>query len=406
VTIGCAVALFGTSACTSSNLPANGQPDDGGGGEAGVLDVYTLPPRDAGPDTVDSAPPYDAGPVVPDTACGDAGGVRATVYSSGAKAGAFNALGTLGSRRVAQSSADQGFVLLDTAGTNASATPTALGTDVNRIATDGTTLGVAGVTLPQVLFQRYDAFGAALGDGGAVVLASDQLQGIAVGQSAGTFLVTWATPNGVYARGIDAIGQPAGPAFALDSTGQANLTASIVADNGGFAVLWAGYASQGGGIVVRTALSKASTTAMTSTHDISALNRARSVIQLVKTPTGYAAILDEPSFAPDPSRIRLLLLDANGAPTIDPPILGGAVRSYGLAAQGAELGVLAQRADGTLAFRPFAANGAPLGSWQCIGAAPQLTKIAALDVDGAGYAAIYGATDGTVMLARFDHLGQ
>lgn len=389
-------------ACSSSNAPA--------GSSSGTTGDAFVEPREASVNDAarEGATDVDAGPVVPDTACGVAGGTRATL-NAGGTAPLFDALGTVGARRVAQGAGDEGFVLLDVSGANASAAPVVLGLDLNHIATGGSVLGVVGVTLPDIFFQRYDATGAVVGGGPALQLGSDPSSEVFVGQSAGAFLTVWSDTQGVTARGVDAAGALAGPAFALDAAKQENFTASVVSSGSSFAVLWVGYTfTSPGHTLIRTVFATASTTAAIATHDISANDQARTVVQLVKTPTGYAALVDDPGGPPDNTgRTRLLLLDANGNVTNAPsPFLAGAVRGLGLAAQGGELGVVVERTAQTVGFRPFDANAAPLGPWVCLGSTAPSMNSAAIDADGAGYAVTFGSgANHAASLARFNRLG-
>ena len=402
-------ASVGLGACSSSSGPAAAG-SSGSSGSSGGLDG-SLNPNDASANgDADASSGGDGGPVVPDTACGAAGGSRATVYPGGAQAPLYEAMGTVGARRAAQVYGGAGFVLFDADGKSPSAQPIVLGADLNRIARSGTVLGVVGATLPEILFQRYDTSGAVVGGGAALSLGSGPSGDVTIGQSGGAFLSVWSGAQGVTARGVDAAGQLAGPAFALDPVAQQNFTASVVSAGGSsFGVLWVGYTfTSPGHTLIRTAFATASATGVTATKDISADDQSRGVVQLVKTPTGYAALLDEPAGAPDfTPRTRLLILDESGNVMVSPPpILAGAVRGLSLAAQGTELGVVVERASQTVAFRPFDASAKPLGPWVCLGSTAPSLNAAAVDADGAGYAVIFGSTNRSVVLARFDRLGK
>ncbi len=395
-------ASLAVGACSSSS----GVASSGGvfTGDAAV-EPREASVREGGADAAGS----DAGPVIPDTACGAAAAAPVTLYPGSPTTPQFDAIATLGPRRVAQAAGDEGFVLFDTNGGNPSAAPIALGTDLNRIATGGSVLGVVGVTLPDIFFQRYDTGGALVDAGAPLALGSDPSREVAIGQSGGAFLAVWSGAGGVTARGVDTAGQLAGPAFALDTASQQNFTASVVSSGSSFAVLWVGYTfTSPGHTLIRTAFATASTTAKVAAHDISADDRARNIIQLVKTPTGYAALVNEPAGAPDfTAHTRLLILDEAGNLTVNPPpSLAGAVRGLGLAVQGSELGVIVERAAQTVAFRPFDANAKPLAPWVCLGSTAPIVNAAGIDTDGAGYAVIFSTTNRAVALARLDRLGK
>ncbi len=342
---------------------------------------------------------------VPDTACVARGGSTVELYPSDPYAPLFGRLESVGSRRVTGNALGiEGMVTFDADGANASSPPTAIGNG-NRFASEGSTIGITALDGTNVIYQRYDAQGAAVGSelslGTAPVAKLPQ-----IGGGEGEALVVWADGDSLLARGIDTNGAAAGPEFSFGAnTYDDHLSVAIAHRSGGFAVAWAGdytagtYATR----FVRTTATglEGASTGFTTGTDPLVVNR------LVKTPTGYAVLMTGPLPNVEPF---VVLLDEQGQATGPAYKLLGAHFAWDIAAQGTELGVLAGRATGEPEFRPFDASMAPLGSWVCLDVPGDITDRGGIDANGTGYAVVYYRPElpvpqGKEIFAVFDHLG-
>jgi hypothetical protein len=387
--IGTAASCGSSSGSLAGGVPLEGGPlAEAGAGEGGEV-----------------GPPPGPTPLtdIADTPCTPAGGTRATVIAAGPNVPSFDALGAAGAagaRWAAQGSGDEGIVFFDVDGANAGA-PVTVGPDANRMAGGGALVGVVGETAGAVTFARFDATGKPA-DAVPAAIANEKIHDLAVGRSGDMFAVLWAGASGVNVRAIDTNGG-VGPAFQLGAAEELSFSGAVAAgaSPGNFAVLWRGTAEPAHVTFVTT-----SATAVTLSKDVisgaagALFNR---VDQLVKTPTGYAALLETTD-----GTAWLVLIDSSGT-YVRPHALRGTVAGYGLAAQGSELGVVAKRADGSIELRTFASNAAPYGDWRCLdgppvdaGVSPRSAGIAA---DGAGYAVVYTAAGRAAILARVDRFG-
>jgi hypothetical protein len=102
-----------------------------------------------------------------------------------------------------------------------------------------------------------------------------------------------------------------------------------------------------------------------------------------------------------------MLLDGAGKATGTVRNFLGASVPFDIAAQGSEVGILAQRASGEVEFRPLAADGHPLGGWICLdGPSTDPFEFASIDTEqSTGYAVLYRTPGYAETLVRFDHLG-
>jgi hypothetical protein len=237
---------------------------------------------------------------------------------------------------------------------------------------------------------------------------------VGVGAGASGALVAWGAASGVRGRGVEGTAVAGAGPFDLaltDLTGELSL--SIVDEgNGLFAFAFSG---DNGGDVYQTVFGRATTTH--GAGDPVAVftgSTPRQVVQLAKTASGYALLIAAGGAQPFAG---LVLLDSLGGVTSIRRLLGTS-GALGLAVQGNELGVTAIRAtvndpEGGASFpvyapefRAFDPTGAPLGPWVCLAdATPNSAVDAVLTADGAGYAALMNASDGSAQLVRFDHLG-
>lgn len=370
----------------------------GAGGEAGAAGSGAPPTGELG---------AIAHVDVPDTPCVPRGGTTVELYPGEKSAPVFGKLARVGSRRVAGGGLGlPGFITFDESGDGASPLPAITMTGGNDdFASEGETIGQAGIDEGEILYQRYDDSGAPVGS--TVTLASNAGPfdpKIAGGD--GESLVVWGAGGALHARGINASGQPAGPAFSFGADSFETFLRVVIARRpGGFAVAWTGDAALNTYVtrVVRLTLTdvEGQVIDITTAHEWPELSR------LVKTPTGYAVLLTGPQPHHTP---YALLLDESGELASAAHRLDGAAWAADLATRGTELGVVANRITGEPEFRAFDADLSPLGAWVCLDGPGGGSDDAGLDTDGAGYAVVYRravdpAPDGMEIFARVDHLG-
>jgi hypothetical protein len=406
------VALtFVVAACgDDDNAPVANLGDGGPKQDVIVTDDAVLPP----PENVDggSFTLVDE----PDTPCPIRAAAPKTLYASSAGT-AISSLVAFGNRRIAQRY--DGFVLLDADGSNASAAP--LATSRAAAAFDGQSIVAAFDDGIGPFIQFFSATGAPSGTTSRAE-GFPQL-GIALSASNGSGLLVYATQAGVRGRGIG-VGNFAGEPFSVAGVAEVqDFTASIARDDkGNFGVAFAGTSFLGG-TGKRLAFVKTSTTARIATgYNLEVGEARRRVVQLVKRAGGYALLIE---YGKTP-QTHLVLLDEDGRLAGPVRRLVGSGSGFGLATSGGELGVLAMHdvvgtgtpsdagADGGggssikthVAFRPFGANGAPLGGWVCLeGPIKNFDAPAAILGDEQGYSVARNATDGSVVFDRFNTRG-
>jgi hypothetical protein len=152
------------------------------------------------------------------------------------------------------------------------------------------------------------------------------------------------------------------------------------------------------------ALAKATSAGLVgSVKTIASTTTQYQILRIVPTPAGYALLLG--IYAP--SSTFVVALDSTGAPSSVVHAFANASFGFDLAAQGGELGLLAQRSTQEVEFRPLGDDGAPLGGWVCLdGPSTNAFELASVDGDGtADYAVVYRTPANDETLVRFDHLG-
>lgn len=389
---------LGTTTGSSSSTGSAGGGGASGGGSTGAAGGGATETGELGPiEHVD----------IDDTPCVPAGGSAVALYPAATAAPVFGKLARIGSRWVTGGGIGlPGFVTFDADGSHADDLPATTLTGGNDdFTSEGDTIGQAGLDGSEIRYQRYSDAGQVLGS--SLTLSSDgtwvepRLAG-GDGQS----LVVWGSDGTLRARGVGPSGQLAGPAYDFGQGSFDSFLRVVVARRpGGFAVAWTGDSEidtfTTHFVLVTLTDTEGPEVEITAAHDWPELSR------LVKTPTGYALLLTGP--APDRAPY-VLLLDETGARSSAAHRLVGAVIGADLAAQGDELGVLANRATGEPEFRPLAADLSPLGPWVCLEGPSGGSDDAGLDADGAGYAAVVRrpldpAPDGLEIFTRFDRLG-
>ena len=392
---------------------SGGSPSPAAAADA-AADARTADDADGGPTADVFVPPpgVDAGlgvgvVDVDDTPCVAMGGTATTVFPARAALPGYRSLQATGGRRVADFASGAGFVTFDLDGMNPASVVANAPVPFGFVASTGNAFLLGGVG-SKVEVLPYDASGAAQGQ--PIPLSDETPTNLALAASATSALVAWSGANGLRGRGLEGAAPAGAGAFDLAITpfvGQ--LSVSVIDDkNGLFAYAFSG---DSGGAIYQTVFGRASTTERAGNpRAVLTGTTPRQVVQLAKTPHGYALLLQ----AGDPDRfVGLAILDLFGKVVVLRRLLG-ATSALSVAVQGEELGVTAIRREpqdgGAVLFAPefraFDGTGAPLAPWVCLGDLGGTSGVgAALDTDGAGYAALINAGDGSSVLARFDHLG-
>jgi hypothetical protein len=395
-------------ACSSSSAGVNAQ----------------TPPLDAGNLDVDldapvvgeaAAPPsgYDGGlglglADVADTPCSKRGGTLTPVIAANdasAAAPRWHNLHAFGSRLVADATDQSGFVVFDSSGANAKvvSSPLASGgttTLGNAIVGAGSADGLIAAAQP------FDSNGGAIGM--PIPVAGEDPEGLAIGSDGTTALMVWSNFQNLRARGVSAMGALGMGPYDLAVSAPVNdpsVAVSFVKQDL-YAVVFSGNDT---GTTYQTAFGRGSSTQRVG--DPSNLFRglvARTVVGLARTAKGFAlvvAVSDGPK-----TYGMLVLMDVGGHRTSAGLKLLGTIDTTAVAVNGDTIGVLATRnaagMGATVEFRPFGADGTPLGPWVCLDDLGSDTDLGGgLAPDGNGFVAIFRSKDGADSLARFDHLG-
>lgn len=349
---------------------------------------------------------------VPDTPCVPAGGATRDVYA--ADATIFRPLRAVpvGARLAMET--DDGFVLMDGDGSNASAQPVTTPFAISGTgSTPGTLLALGGTT-QTLSVARFDAAGTPQG---TFDVASRAGGSSAVGGGEGTALVAFLSGTELRARGFTEGGAPAGGVFTFrQGVGEIEATAFDVAHASG-AEYGVAFVGQGGGMH-RLVFTRVSTTARVGTSFTLLFgDQPLRLVQLAKVGQGFAILLERRSKT---GETEVLLVRLDGAGQIAGPVLRllGTMRAFGVASSKGEIGVLAWRARAgadpdepvpdAVEFRPFSAAGEALGGWVCVGPAfPSFTADvgAAIVGDDVGYRVLARTPARAVTLTRFDRLG-
>lgn len=390
--VGVALASAAVAACSSDSPPAS----DTGTSSSGGSDASVVPDAAARPDA--------STVTVTDTPCAPRGGSQTTVYPP-ANRTLFTDLARAQARFVASGLGDEGFVTFGADGANPSAAPIG-GGDLNRAAAGPTRVALASASNAGVHSAKYDPGGQALG--AASLLSDDKPYSLAIGNANERSLVAWSTGTNVRGRVVDMAGAPDGPTFDLEtSSAQDSWAASIApassSSGAEFAIAWTDHRHFGDEWRAYFAFVKPGSLSGLGNRLFSNA-AAHAVVKLVKTPSGYAMLVNT-EINVTKAVVIVVLLDDFGR-QIGTRRLEGAEYGFGLAAQGSELGVVVRKSDGNDAFRPLDASGAALGPWVCLAsAAPNADHAAAIAADGAGYALLYRAPDGSTNLAKLGRLG-
>ncbi len=314
----------------------------------------------------------------------------------------YTGLEKVGTRWLTSGVGDEGLVTLDAQGTSALETPLALG-ELNRAAAVGNGVILATAANRSISAGRFDPTGRAVRP--AKQLAEDRAYYLAVGGSAERGLVAWSTGTDVRARTVNADGVPVGEVFALEkASAQSSWTASIApATEGELAIAWADRRHQGEWGLYFAFVKDGGVSGIA--RKLGSRPTPISVVKLVKTPTGFALLLQFGTGS-DRGDVVVQPLDVNGAMNGNARHLLGSDRAYDLAAHEAELGVVARASDGSTVFRPLDAEGAPVGPWTCFGDAdPSGDHAASIATDRDGYMILHRTPDGSTKLTGVNRLG-
>lgn len=385
----------------SPRPPAAPQPDgstlptiDGGvsSGDASTgTDGGDIPAQDAelSFSTVESTPckPTTAAPValLPD---------ESDVY--------FTDLATVGARRVARGTNDEGFVVFEASG-SALPAPVFAGYDT-KIVGGSSSFAIIRNDEGSVRVRSFDATGAPASP--ERTLAKETAYSLAVGRSGEDLLGVWSTGDAVRARVVTGVSATASETFDLESDVakedfSARATASKATDGSTFAVAWAVRRSALGQHRLYFALVKAGAMVGLPLKLYGSPERIQ-VSGLAATASGYTILLNLDGEA------AVASLTARGLPAGPGHRFKGgrdALVGAGLSLATRDDAVLlgAERDSAQTAVRVLELSGKPKGGWVCLTTPdPDAYQFVSVDSDGAGYAAIAATPGGGTAFFKLD----
>lgn len=382
------------------DTPVSTRPDGGArDGATPVVDASPAPePADGGVFTIED---------VADTACAPPSAPLREVYAANATNLRPLDMIAVGARRAVR--VDDGFVLMDADGANAS--PTAIQTPFAATAvasTPGTlfALGGAGFAFDAA---RFDASGAMKGTTPIAGVA----RGFGGAGGEGIALVAWVDGSDLRGEALGENGAAVAPPFTFrSSVTEVDDATFAVAHAGGadFGVAFAGRRDATHRLVfTRVSKEKRLSTSWTLLVGTDPLR----LVGLAHVGPSFALLAERRTATA--TQTLLFTLDANGRYLGPVRRLLGVRRAFGLASSAGEIGVVSWRArDGApeepdaIEIRPFDAKGSPLAGWACLDA-PFTT--ATLDVGAAvlgesdGYSVVLRTPTKAVSLARVDRRG-
>ncbi len=399
------VALVcGVSACSSSSPAKSEAPDDivpvgsGDGGEPVSRDAAAPEDSSVAVGVVDGGPSLGTVPVpvvdVPDIAAVDVGGTGTEVTPAEPNGPLYDRLGSLGERHFAVSSDGLSFLTFGEGEPISPVVP-----NVVTAAAEGNLIAALAKSGTALSLQRYTEHGVASGAPATVAPSADWQ---AVGVDATSTLVVWshdaALSGALMARGTATM-RP----LDLGATAAAGGTYAIqvVPSGAGFVVTW-----------TRNRLDKRTETLWLRVGDDGSISSPTTVLlstaghALVGAsalPTGTALLVNEGLPVVDSVVLRV---DTDGKVTAITRLLGTST-AFGLAANAAELGVVAAR-QGHAVLRTLGADGAALGPFYVLDDAPvggTFIPQSAVVTDGAGYAHLTHVKNGAAVFRRSDRTG-
>jgi hypothetical protein len=322
-----------------------------------------------------------------------------TLYPASSSPIPFDRLARVGARWLASETLSNGFVTFDLDGANPTPTPTTVAGDGNLAASEGATVGAIGVTEQgSLLHQRYAPDLSPLG--APVPIANELPTSLALGGGDGASLVVWGAPGVLRARGVDASGALAGPAFDFgEGTVGDYFRAAVAPSSGGvFAIAWTGDSEPG---THETHFATATLTGVvtTPTRVLESTSQHR-VSFLARASTGYVLLLDATI---EGSSNLLVRLDDDGHVVGRAKRLLGALYGWQVAVNGDAVAIVAKRASGEAELRVLDASLEPKSPWICVtGPSDELFHEAAVAADGAGFAVVARTPEGAEVLHRVD----
>jgi hypothetical protein len=382
----------GTTTGAGGDDAAGGSGGDGSGGEqggAGNTDTGGGAPASLLPplDIVDE----------PDTDCASIGAAGLEILEPDEATAPFDRLVRIGDRRAAGGSMAGGAFTFD-ADSGKTAPFVAIDGSYNVMASEGDRLGLLAQSDAGIVYGRFDSKGKQIG--ALVDVAPDAAANLAVGASDGQALAVWGVPGRMRAREVGVDGSLGETLEFGVGTIDNYFTASVAPAEGGFAVAWTGNATP---TEFRTLFMTTLDGQVGQVHELVDSTLAHRVVKLARTPTGFVLLLNVDSVPPTPV---VVVLDPAGAAVGKAHRFLGATYGWDLAVQDDELGLVARRASGEIAFRPLDDQGAPLAPWRCVTApSDDLYQQAAIDGDGEGYAILHRTPEGAEALSIVDRLG-
>jgi hypothetical protein len=405
-----ALAAAAFAVAIASALLACGDDDDGSaparpdGGDAG--DVVVVPGTDAAP-----IEPADAGAFsiedVADTPCSATTAQLREVYAPNATNLRPLDMIAVGARRAVR--VDDGFVLMDADGANAS--PAAVQTPFSAAAIASTpatlfALGGAGFALDAA---RFDASGASQG----TTSVAGVTRGFGGGGGDGAALIAWVEGNDLRAEAFADDGKALAPPFTFrSSVTEVDGATFAVAHAGGseFGVAYTGhYAGTHRLVFTRVSKDERLSTSWTLLVGPSPLR----LVGLAHVGPSFALLVERRTSTA--SETLLFTLDAKGRFAGPVRRLLGVRRAFGVASSGGEIGVVTLRARAgepeepdAVELRPFDATGAPLAPWVCLDAPFPAATIdigAAVLGEASGYSVVMRTPAHAVSLVRVDRRG-
>jgi hypothetical protein len=273
------------------------------------------------------------------------------------------------------------------------------GAEYNIMASEGDRLGILAQSDATIVYGRFDAKGKQ--DGDVLDVSEDQPANLAVGGGDGEALAVWGIPGRMRARGI-VHGQLAGEAFDFGvGTIDNYFTASVTRQSDGFAIAWSGNATPD---EFRTMFM---TTTVDGEHseqkELTRSSTVHRVAKLARTPSGYALLIDIDSA---PRAPVVVILDPTGTVVGKAHRFLGVSHGWDLAVHEGDLGLVARRATGEIAFRALDGQGAPIAPWRCVTTpSDDLYQSAGIDDDEEGFAILHRTPDGAEALSLVDRTG-
>lgn len=325
---------------------------------------------------------------VPDTACETLGGTVVELYPDNSNAPPIGTLSQVNGKRLGGGRFVPGFVTFGLDGSDPSVSVVGLDPDFDLVASEGSTIGLVTSDAVTIRFQRYSS--AEVPVGGPLMLGNSKGAGLTIaGGANGGSLMVWADATSLKAQYVDAAGALGSPFPFAEGIAVTSIDTSLVKSGNEFALAWS---------VIDNGLARARFVRLSPTGvvgnivELTGDSFKHYVVKLTKTTTGYALLLHSGGFSFD---TIVVILDAQGHVVGSARRFPGTKFAMDLAAQGANLGLVAKRADGVTEFRVLNAQAEPTGNWKCIdGASLDSFDQAAIDADGSGWAIVYRTPGG------------